>query len=274
MDLHDKVAIVTGASRGIGRQIALALAEQGATVVVAARTVEPRRRQPGTIGETLATIEAGGATAMAMQVDVTQPGDLERLIDSTIKRFGRIDVLVNNAAVTQADVAPIEERTIESWHREFDANIHAPFLLIKRVIPHLKAVGGGMIVNITSGTADLLPARETIAARRDPSNPISLPTQLGYATTKAALNRMTNALAPDLAPFGIGIVAVDPGFTRTELVDLLDAGGYVDATTAGPMSSTVDVVLSVITDDDPLRSTGEVLRAQPHQLPDGRLRGK
>jgi NAD(P)-dependent dehydrogenase (short-subunit alcohol dehydrogenase family) len=272
MDVTGKVAIVTGASRGIGRQIAIALAAGGASVVVAARTVEPRRRQPGTIGETLATIEGAGGTAMAMQVDVTHPADLERLIAGTIERFGRIDILVNNAAITQADVSPIEERTIESWHREFDGNVHAPFLLIKQVIPHLKAVGGGVIVNITSGTAEPLPAREAIAARRDPNNPISLPSQLGYATTKAALNRMTNALAPDLAEFNIGIVAIDPGFTRTELVDLLDAGGYVDASTAGPMSATVDIVLSLVTDDDPLSHTGEILRAQPHQLPDGRPR--
>ena len=93
--------MVTGASRGIGRQVALELARRGAKVVVAARTVEAKRRLPGTVGETLLAIEDLHGVAIAVQVDVTEVIDLERLVMTTIDTFGRLDVLVNNAADTQ-----------------------------------------------------------------------------------------------------------------------------------------------------------------------------
>jgi NAD(P)-dependent dehydrogenase (short-subunit alcohol dehydrogenase family) len=192
-------------------------------------------------------------------------------VATALETFGGIDVLVNNAADTQGSNLPIDEYPIDSWRHQFDANVHAPFILMALVVPHLKTQGGGMIVNITSGGADLIPAAEVIASQA--GHPIQLGTLLGYDTTKAALNRLTNALAPDLAPFGIGVVAVDPGFTRTELVDLLGQGGYVDAEAASPMALPVGVVLDLLTADDPLRLTGEIVRAQPDQLPDGRTAG-
>jgi NAD(P)-dependent dehydrogenase (short-subunit alcohol dehydrogenase family) len=268
VELQDKVVIVTGASRGIGRQLALELARRGAKVVVAARTVEPRRRLPGTIGETLSTIEAAGGTAMAVQVDVTKTEDLERLVATTVEAYGGVDALVNNAADTQGSNLPIDEYPRDSWLRQFDANVHAPFTLMALVVPHLKARGGGIIVDIIAGAGDMLAAQEVIDAQAD--HPVQLGTLLGYQTTKAALNRLTNSLAPDLAPFGIGVVAVDPGFTRTELVDLLSEGGYVDAEAASPMAVPVATVVDLITDENPLRHTGEIVRAQPDQLPDGR----
>src|ERR1700678_4483248 len=115
MDLTDKTVIVTGASRGIGRHLALELARRGAKVVVAARTVEAHKRLPGTIGETLAVIEEAGGSAIAVQVDVTKLEDLERLVRTTIDTFGRLDVLVNNAADTRGSSAPIDEYPHESW---------------------------------------------------------------------------------------------------------------------------------------------------------------
>jgi NAD(P)-dependent dehydrogenase (short-subunit alcohol dehydrogenase family) len=189
-------------------------------------------------------------------------------VATTVETYGGIDVLVNNAADTQGSNVPIDEYPRDSWLRQFDANVHAPFTLMALVVPHLKARGGGIIVNITSGAADMLPVQEVIDAQAD--HPVKLGTLLGYQTTKAALNRLTNSVAPDLAPFGIGVVAVDPGFTRTELVDLLGEGGYVDAESATPMAVPVGTVLDLITDENPLRHTGEVVRAQPDQLPDGR----
>ena len=98
MDLTDKVAIVTGASRGLGRQVATELARRGATVVVAARTVDARRTLSGTIAETVASIEQNGGRALAVQCDVAEPADLRRLVAETIAAFGRIDVVINNAA--------------------------------------------------------------------------------------------------------------------------------------------------------------------------------
>lgn len=259
MELTKKVAIVTGASRGIGRQIALEIARRGASVVVAARTVEAHNRLPGTIGETLSAIEAAGGTAIAVQVDVTKPEDLERLVAMAVDTFGRLDVLVNNAADTQGSSAAIDEYPSASWRHQFDANVHAPFTLMGLAVPHLKAQGGGVIVNMTSGAGDMVPFAAT---RSTENSPIRLGTLLGYATTKAALNRLTNALAPDLAPHNIAVVAVDPGFTRTELVDLLGERGFVDPTAAAPMAVPVGVVLDIITADDPLALSGQVIRAQ------------
>jgi len=264
MELAGKVAIVTGASRGIGRQIALEVSRHGAAVVVAARTVEARRRLPGTIGETLAAIEHAGGRALAVQADVTQSDDLARLVSTTVDTFGRLDVLINNAANTQANTAPIDGYDRAVWLGQFDANLHGPFTLMGLAVPHMRAHGGGVIVNITSGAGDLVPV--TASAVRDPDNPIHLPTLLGYATTKAALNRLTNAVAPDLVTDNIAVVAIDPGYTRTELVDLLSEQGLVDAEAAGPMEATVDVVLRVITASDPLEYTGQILRAQPDQV--------
>jgi len=262
VNLNDKVVIVTGASRGIGRQLAFELARRGAKVVVAARTVEPRRRLPGSIGETLQAIEASGGTAVAVQVDVTRVEDLERLVATTIETFGQLDVLVNNAADTQGSSAAIEEYPRESWLHQFDANVHAPFVLMGLAVPHLRARGGGVIVNVTSGAADLVAVtRGAGAASAD--DPIHLGTLLGYATTKAALNRLTNALAPDLMAQNIAVVCVDPGFTRTELVDLLQERGFVDAESAATMDVPVQTILNVITADDPLAFTGQVVRAQP-----------
>ena len=262
MDLNNKVAIVTGASRGIGRQVALELARRGATVVIAARSVNPRRRLPGTIGETLASIERAGGEAIAVQVDVTKAEDLARLVTTTIETFGRLDVLVNNAADTQPSPAPIEECTREDWLRQFDTNVHAPFTLMSLSVPHMRAQGGGVIVNVTSSRGDMVPfERESLAI----GSPIRTGTLLGYAATKAALNRLTNALAHDLASQNIAVVAVDVGFTRTERVDILDELDLVDAEFAGPMDVPVKAILDVITVDDPLDSTGQIVRAQPDQ---------
>jgi NAD(P)-dependent dehydrogenase (short-subunit alcohol dehydrogenase family) len=264
VDLKDKVVIVTGASRGIGRQLAIELASHGAKVVVAARTVDAHSRLPGTIGETLAAIEEAGGVGVSVQVDVSRLEDLERLIATTIATFGRLDVLVNNAADTQGSNAPIEQYPRDSWMHQFETNVHAPFMLMGLAVPHLIAQGGGVIVNMTSKAGDMRPAS---FARSSTSveTPIRLGTLLGYATTKAALNRLTNALAPDLAAHNIAVVAVDPGFTRTELVDLLGARGFVDSEAAAPMAVPVRTVLDVITAADPLTFTGQVIRAQPLQ---------
>jgi NAD(P)-dependent dehydrogenase (short-subunit alcohol dehydrogenase family) len=263
MDLQDKVAVVTGASRGIGRQVAIELARRGARVVVAARTVEPRRRLPGTIGDTLRAIEDFGGTAVAVRVDVTKPEDLERLISTTVETFGRLDVLVNNAAETQASPARIEDYTRAEWLHQFDANVHGPFTLMALAVPHLRAQGGGVIVNVSSGAGDLVPVsrEQTIG-----DSPIRVGTLLGYATTKAALNRLTNAVAPDLVSENIAVIAVDPGFTRTERVDLLGARDLLDAEFATPMAVPVQTIIDLITADDPMTFTGDIVRAQPDQV--------
>jgi NAD(P)-dependent dehydrogenase (short-subunit alcohol dehydrogenase family) len=257
--VEGKVAIVTGASRGIGRQLAIDLAARKMKVVIAARTVATRRRLPGTIGETQAAIAASGGEAIAVQTDLTSMTDLEALVTTTLDTFGRLDVLVNNAADTNGSNAPIEEYPPAKWRAEFDANVHAPFTLIAAAVPHMRAQGGGVIVNVTSAAGDLVDVAPDDA--RDSA--IRTGTLLGYATTKAALNRMANALAPDLRADGIAIVNIDPGFTRTELVDLLGEQSLVDPEAAGSMSLTVELVARVLTSNDPMQFSGRILRSQP-----------
>ena len=261
MDLDGKVAIVTGASRGIGRQIALELARRGMSVVVAARTVEPHKRLPGTIGETLAAIEEAGGRAVAVPTDVGRPEDLDALVAKTIDEFGRVDVLVNNAATTNGGSEPVDRYPREQWLWEFQTNVHAPFTLIGNVLPHMREIGGGIVVNITSGAGDLQPL--TLDGGE---SPVRLGTLLGYRTTKAALNRMANTLAPDLYSDNVTVVNVDPGFTRTELVDMLAEQDLVDGDLAAPMDLTVDCVVEVLTSDNPLQYTGRILRAQARDL--------
>jgi NAD(P)-dependent dehydrogenase (short-subunit alcohol dehydrogenase family) len=283
MDLQDKVVIVTGASRGIGREIALEMGRRGAKVVVAARTVEPRRTLPGTVGETVALIEGDGGTALAVQCDVADPDDIERLVATTVDTFGRLDVVVNNAAdmagqdlerlvsgmlgrattvddVTDAPDVP-DAGPLGNWYHQFATNVHGPYVLMSLAIPHLRAQGGGVIVNMSSSVAETVPVErtESLTASRGVVNP----GLLGYATTKAALNRMTNAAAVDLAGDNIAVIAVDPGESRTEVVDLMGERGLLDANLWAPTSVAAGTVIDVITADDPMSFSGQVVRAQP-----------
>jgi len=272
--LNGRVAIVTGASRGIGRQLALALADHGASVVVAARSVEERRTLPGTVGETVSQIVEAGGTALAVRCDVSQPADLEAMVATAVEAFGRLDLVVNNAADmvgqdlepmveamfgTSQPAAPSAADLYERWAQQFATNVHAPWYLSMLAAPHMRAGGGGVIVNVTSGAARAVPVAEVLAmsaeerTRRNRS--------VGYAASKAALDRLTNAIAADLAGDGIAVIAVDPGATRTELADLIAARSRLDPSGMAPMARTVDAVLGIVTAEDPMALTGTVIGA-------------
>jgi NAD(P)-dependent dehydrogenase (short-subunit alcohol dehydrogenase family) len=263
---------VTGASRGIGRQIALEFGRRGSRVVVAARTVEPRRTLPGTVAETVHSVEEGGGSALAVQCDVANQADLQRLVATTIKTFGRLDVVVNNAgdmvghdfeALIEAflgkHVADQESPSdsdnkgpIDAWLHQFAVNVHAPYLLSKLATPHMQAQGGGVIVNISSEVAHMVPLSEAL------EHP-SLNPSIGYPVTKAALNRLTNALAAS----NIAVVAVDPGVVRTEAAALLGEAGVPTPAGAVPMSVPVATVMDIVTADDPMAFSGRVIVAEP-----------
>ncbi|MGE0878253.1 MAG: SDR family NAD(P)-dependent oxidoreductase [Acidimicrobiia bacterium] len=253
--MTDKAAIVTGASRGIGKQIAIALAEQGYDIVVAARTVEPHRRLPGTIGETVSAVESTGRRALAVRVDMTNPDDITALVSATIDRFGRLDVLVNNAADTSGGTPTLADLEMGDWLRQFDANLHGPLRLMQAALPHLVASGAGIIVNMTSGAAELVPVS---AASGETS--VLGGERLAYAASKAALNRLANALSPELRRQNVAIVNVDPGYTRTELVDLMAERGYVDPSGAVPMEVPVKTVVDLVT-GRAMEHTGQILQA-------------
>jgi len=250
-------AIVTGASRGIGKQLAIELGKLGYNVAVAARTVTPHAKLAGSIGETVEAVEAAGGHAVAVAVDLREPNDIRRLVDTALESFGGIDLLVNNAADTSGGVPALGELDMHDWARQFDVNLNAPLRLMQAALPALTKSRRGLIVNLTSSAADHVP----LAVQGGESAALG-GERLAYAASKAALNRLANALAPQLRAQGIAIVNVDPGFTRTELVERMAIRGVVDAAASHPMSVPVELVMSVVGSPDPMAMSGEVLHAR------------
>ena len=203
-ELDGRVAIVTGASRGIGKALALGLAAQGAALVCAARTetTEPGGL-PGTIHATVAEIQRAGGRALAVRCDVGRADDLEHLVGVTVERLGRVDVLVNNAMAPTR--GRFDELSLDAWDESMTANVRSLFILATLVVPHMAAQGGGSIVNISSGGA------EHAATAAMP------PGFLAYSVAKAAMERFTTALAPEIAARGIAVNALRPGAVKTEL---------------------------------------------------------
>jgi NAD(P)-dependent dehydrogenase (short-subunit alcohol dehydrogenase family) len=201
--LDGKVIVVTGASRGIGKGLAVYLAAQGASVVCAARTVEEATSEfPGTIHATVDAIRAAGGTAVAIRCDIGVADDIEQLVAGTVAEFGRLDVLINNAMTPTR--APLDESTVEMWDDSMRINVRSLYLFTRAVTPHMTRNGGGSIVNISSGAA----AHEVSA--------LMPPGYVIYSVAKAALERFSSAVAPELRPLGITINALRPGAVRTE----------------------------------------------------------
>jgi len=198
------VAIVTGASRGIGKALALGLGARGAAIVCAARTATPDPSGlPGTIHATAGEIERAGGRALAVRCHLGRADDLGHLVDATVERFGRIDVLVNNAMAPTR--GRFDDLSIEAWDESMATNLRSLFVLAKLVIPLMAATGGGSIVNISSGGAD-----HAATAAMPPGF-------LAYSVAKAAMERFTTALAPEIAALGIVVNALRPGAVKTEL---------------------------------------------------------
>ena len=188
--LQGKVAVVTGASKGIGAGIAKALAAEGAAVVVNYASSRAAAEQ------VVAEVKRGGGRAIAVQGDVSVAADVARLFAETKKAFGRPDVLVNNAGIYE--FLPIEEVTEEHFRRHFDLNVLGLLLASQEAV---KAFGndGGNIINIGSGVTRLTP-----------------PTSVVYTATKASVDAITGVLARELGPRGIRVNSINPGMIETE----------------------------------------------------------
>jgi NAD(P)-dependent dehydrogenase (short-subunit alcohol dehydrogenase family) len=214
--LDGRVVIVTGASRGIGKALATGLAARGAAVVCAARTVtSDPSGLPGTIHETAAAIERAGGGALAVRCDVGRADDLRELVDATVGRFGRVDVLVNNAMAPTR--GRFDELAVDAWDESMAANVRSLFLLAKLVVPLMAATGGGSIVNISSGGAD-----HAATASMPPGF-------LTYSVAKAAMERFTTAHAPEIVGRGVVVNALRPGAVKTELA-VQELGEHFDWT--------------------------------------------
>jgi citronellol/citronellal dehydrogenase len=194
--VEGKIAIVTGASRGIGKAIALGYAYEGATVVVAARSESaPSERLPGSIHETVAEIEDRGGRALAVRLDVTDEASVSALVETTVAHFGRIDVLVNNAAVDFP--SPVIDMPLKRWELVLRVNLTGPFLCSRAVLPIMIAQGRGSIINVTSE-----------AGSERGSGTVGYSSI--YAASKAALDRFTWALAAEVGRHNIAVNALKP----------------------------------------------------------------
>jgi NAD(P)-dependent dehydrogenase (short-subunit alcohol dehydrogenase family) len=181
-----KVAIVTGASRGVGAATAIALAEQGCAVVCAARSTDAApKRLPGTIDAVVEQIRAAGGDALAIPTNLASEEDVVAMVSRTAEHFGRLDVLVNNAAITF--VGDLQMPT-KRYDLIMDVNVRAPFIAIREAVPHLRAAGGGSIVNVSSAAA-LMP----------------VPHMSVYGVSKLALEHVTLDAARELYPDNIAV---------------------------------------------------------------------
>jgi gluconate 5-dehydrogenase len=194
-DLSNRVAIVTGGSRGLGLEIAHGLAEAGARVAVTAR-------RETWLNAALDELRAGGVEALGLPCDVTSPDDVGRLVAAVEETWGRVDVLVNNAGISWG--APVEEMPLEKWRQVLDTNVTGPFLMCRAVAPLMKRAGRGSIVNVAS-VAGLV------------GSPPEVLDAVGYAASKGALVNFTRDLAVKWAKDGIRVNAIAPGYFRTRL---------------------------------------------------------
>ncbi len=191
LSLEGKVAIVTGASRGLGKALALALAGAGANVAVAARTREA-------IEEVASTVQALGRRSVAIPTDVSDYGAVEEMVSRTIAELGRIDILVNNSGIIK--VEPILETSEEDWRRVLDVNLNAMFFCAKLAGAHMVAQRKGKVINIASifGSIGV--------------------TNLGsYCVSKGGVIQLTRTLAVEWAPFNVNVNAIAPGYFMTDM---------------------------------------------------------
>ena len=204
-ELENKVVIVTGASRGIGRQMALGLARQGARVVITGRTEQEKEgKAPGTIYQTLEVVRALGAPALAVRCDVADEAGVAHLVEQTMNEFGRIDTLVNNAGV--GIYKSLEQTSVWEWDRVVAVNLRGPFLTCRAVYPIMRKQGGGAIVNISSGAAESV-FSQTINEDRPAG--LSL-IGVAYGASRAGLDRLTTGLASSWGRDNIAANALKP----------------------------------------------------------------
>ena len=248
--LKGKVALVTGASRGIGEAIAARLAMEGAKVVVSARTAsDGESRLPGTLGDTVERIKKAGGEATLIKADLAQAVERERLVEEAVAAYGPIDILINNAAITY--FMPVVEFPEKRFKLMMEVQVYAPFHLSQLVLPAMREKKQGWIVNISSG-AGLHP--KAPYTRRGGGTV--------YGMCKAALERFTTGLASEVYDDGIAVNVVSPGLVATPGVAV--HGLITEATKdhVQPIKYIAEAVYQLST-GDPKTMTGRIDHAAP-----------
>lgn len=250
--LKGKVAIVTGASRGIGEAIATRLAMEGAKVVASARTAEAgdNDRLPGTLHETVDRIRKAGGEATFIRADLAQRADREQLVADTVYTYGPVDILVNNAAITY--FTPIVDFTEKRFKLMMEVQVYAPFHLSQLVLPSMQERKQGWIVNISSG-AGIHPKQPYASRGRGGTV---------YGMCKAALERFTTGLASEVYEDNIAVNVVSPGLVETP--GTLLHGLVNDQTRARvqPIEYIAEAVFRLAS-GDPKTLTGRIDYAEP-----------
>jgi NAD(P)-dependent dehydrogenase (short-subunit alcohol dehydrogenase family) len=257
-----KVALITGASRGIGRGCALELAQRGFDLVLTARTVTGAERYehsstvkksatdplPGSLEQTAAEVRALGAQAQVAKLDLSVRGDWPVAVQAAVDRFGRIDVLVNNGRyIGPGHMDRFEDTPVELLEQMLLCNVVAPLHLIKLCMPIMRRQGGGIVVNVTSSAGD-----------REIDAPIGKGGWgLGYSISKAAFNRMVPGLAKELREYNIAVIGLMPGFVGTErmAIELKEFG--FDASKGLPVENPGRVCAMLATAKNPLHFSGK-----------------
>lgn len=195
MRLADKIAIITGGGRGIGRSVAKACALEGATVIVTSRTESD-------LNTLVDEINTKGGAAVSVTGNVAIASDVERVVKETIKRFDRVDILFNNAGV-EGSMKSLEEITEAEWDEVMNINVKGMFLFTRAVLPYMRKRATGNIINTSSGAGEKRPRK--------------MVRSISYAVSKFAVEGFTNALSTRLAGTGVNVNALRPGPTRTSI---------------------------------------------------------
>jgi NAD(P)-dependent dehydrogenase (short-subunit alcohol dehydrogenase family) len=251
MDRQKKVAIVTGASRGIGKQMALRLAQHDVNIVLGARTAEQSESEfPGSLKETENEIKALGVEAVPVKCDLSIRADVEKLCQVALERYGHVDYLLNNARyIGPAAYASFLDLDFDTWEKNIHTNLMAAVIASKIVLPSMMQNKSGMIICMTS----------TGAVKE---NPTGRGTGSAYSVTKAGLNRLVMALAKEGREYGIAVIAFDPGMTRSERASMESSRYGFDLSSAHSMDLPAAAMEYLCcTCKDPMQYTGQVITA-------------
>jgi NAD(P)-dependent dehydrogenase (short-subunit alcohol dehydrogenase family) len=261
---QDAVALVTGASRGIGKATAIALAAKGYDVALGARTVHEGDGRddarpdaeplPGSLEETADEVRSLGVQALPVRMDLHDRASLRAAVTTVVDTWGRIDVLVNNAVDTgPGSMTTVADTTIEDYERKLEGNFLAQMVLIEATLPHLLAQGEGIVVDITSA-----------AGMGDPPAPAGEGGWgLAYAASKAAFHRVAGHLAVEFGPRGVLAFNVEPGMVMTEKMAINQrAMGLENKFPVAPPSVPASVVAWLCTAPEAEEHNGETFTAQ------------